>query len=67
MKIPERTGKWIEMDRSTDRDDEITIQVPNGIWAGWMMPVYLSEEDIAAFLRSVGWQVVLPKSAVRAR
>lgn len=62
MKIPERTGMWVEMSRSSDRDDEITVEVPNGIWAGWMLSVRLNDQDIAEFLRSIGWQVVLPTS-----
>lgn len=62
MKIPERTGMWVEMARSADRDDEITVQVPNGIWAGWMLDVHVKEEDLAAFLRSVGWHVDVPRS-----
>jgi hypothetical protein len=67
MKIPERTGKWVEMEKSTDRDDEITIRVPNGIWAGWLSPVLVKEEDLAAFLRSIGWQVSAPTSAAKAK
>jgi hypothetical protein len=60
MKIPERTGKWIEIDKSPNVDDEITIQVPNGIWAGWLSSVCVQEADLATFLRSVGWRVELP-------
>jgi hypothetical protein len=67
MKIPERTGMWVEMAKSADRDDEITVQVPNGIWAGWMLSVRLKEEDVAAFLRSIGWKVEVPQYAGRAR
>ncbi|GAC1325871.1 MAG: hypothetical protein NVSMB22_16180 [Chloroflexota bacterium] len=66
MKIPESTGKWIEMAKSVESDDEITMQVPNGIWAGWMMPVRLKDEDVAVFLRSIGWHVDLPRSVRRA-
>jgi hypothetical protein len=65
MKISERTGKWVEIDKSTDADDELSIQVPNGIWAGWLTPIFLKEEDLASFLRSLGWQVVLPASVKR--
>lgn len=67
MKIPERTGKWIEIDKSTDDDSEITIQVPNGIWAGWLTPIFVKEEDLASFLRSVGWRVDLPASVRQLR
>jgi hypothetical protein len=63
MKIPERTGKWIEMSKSADRDGEITVEVPTSVWAGWMMQVYLREEDVAAFLRSIGWHVEVPESS----
>ena len=63
MKLSERTGKWIEINKSTDADDELTIQVPNGIWAGWLSPVTVREEELASFLRSVGWRVELPASA----
>lgn len=66
MRIPEQTGKWVELDKPAGNDDVITMQVPNGIWAGWMMSVSLKEEDIATFLRSIGWQVVLPASAEQA-
>lgn len=62
MKIAERTGKWVEMDRSKEASGEISIQVPNGIWAGWLSPVFVKEEDLASFLRSVGWRVELPAS-----
>ena len=62
MKIAERTGKWVEMDRSKEVSGEISIQVPNGIWAGWLSPVFVKEEDLATFLRSVGWRVELPAS-----
>jgi hypothetical protein len=65
VKIPERTGKWIEIDKSTDADDEITIQLAHGIWAGWLTPVFVKEEDLASCLRSLGWQVVLPASVKR--
>ena len=65
MKIPERSGKWIEMDKSTDKDGEITISVPNSIWAGWQTPIFVQEEDLATFLRSLGWQVALPGSVRR--
>lgn len=67
MKIPERTGKWIEMERSTDVDGEITLQVPNGVWAGWLSPVFVKEEDLAACLRSLGWRVRLPQTVERAK
>jgi hypothetical protein len=60
MKIPERTGMWVEMEKSADSPDEITVQVPNGIWAGWMLSVHVNQEDLATFLRSIGWQVELP-------
>jgi formylmethanofuran dehydrogenase subunit D len=62
MKISERTGKWVEINKSTDADDELTIQVPNGIWAGWLAPVSVKEEDLASFLRAIGWRVELPTS-----
>lgn len=65
MKVPERTGKWIEMSRSADGANEITLQVPNGIWAGWMTPIRLKDDDVAAFLRSIGWHVELPQPAHR--
>lgn len=65
MKVPERTGMWIEMARSEESNDEITLQVPSGIWAGWMKPIHLRDDDVAAFLRSIGWHVDLPKSAHR--
>jgi hypothetical protein len=65
MKIPERTGKWIEMEASTETKDEIILRVPNGVWAGWTTPVYLNGEDLASFLRSVGWQVTIPQPATR--
>jgi hypothetical protein len=51
------------MDRSKDMNDEISIQVPNGMWAGWLSPVFVKEEDLASFLRSLGWRVELPASA----
>jgi hypothetical protein len=65
MKIPEQAGKWVEMARSADSANEITLQVPNGMWAGWTTPIRLKEDDIAAFLRSIGWHVDLPRSAHR--
>lgn len=66
MKISERAGRWIEIDKATDADDEIRFQVPNGMWAGWLAPIFLKEEDLASFLRSLGWQVVTPKALNRA-
>ena len=66
MKIPERTGLWVEMERSADCAEEITVQVPNGIWAGWMMSVNVKQDDLATFLRSIGWQVEAPRSALAA-
>jgi hypothetical protein len=65
MKIPERTGKWIEMEGSKSKNGEIIISVPNSIWAGWQTPIFVQEEDVAAFLRSLGWQVALPNSVGR--
>jgi hypothetical protein len=65
MKIPEQTGKWVEMARSVDSTEEITLQVPNGIWAGWMTPIRLKEDDVAVFLRSIGWHVDLPQPGHR--
>jgi len=65
MKIAERTGKWVEIDKSTDADGELSLQVPNGIWAGWLSPIFIKEEDLASFLRSVGWRVELPASSRR--
>ena len=65
MKIPERTGKWVEVDKSTEADDELTFQVPNSIWAGWLTPLFIKEEDLASFLRSLGWKVVVPASVKR--
>lgn len=62
MKVRERSGMWVELARAHDREDEITVQVPNGIWAGWMLDVYLRDEDLAAFLRSIGWSVETPTS-----
>jgi hypothetical protein len=66
MKIPERTGKWVEMAKSADSGDEITVQVPSGIWVGLLSPLFFKQDDLATFLRSVGWHVVLPESAKRA-
>jgi hypothetical protein len=66
MKISERAGRWIEIDKATDADDEIRFRVPNGMWAGWLAPIFLKEEDLASFLRSVGWQVEVPTSLKRA-
>jgi len=60
MKVPERSGMWVEMSRSEDRENEITLRVPNGIWVGWMLDVHLQEDDLADFLRSINWQVELP-------
>ena len=65
MKIPERSGMWVEMARSVDREGEITVRVPNGIWAGWMLDVHLDEQDVAEFLRSIGWAVEMPTAARR--
>lgn len=65
MKVPESTGKWVEVIRSTDREDELVFQVPNGIWAGWMQDVCVKEDDLAACLRSLGWQVTTPATAGR--
>jgi len=61
MKIEERSGKWVEIYRAKDADDEITLQVPNTIWAGWLEPVHIRQEDLATFLRSIGWEVSLPQ------
>jgi hypothetical protein len=63
MKIEERNGKWVEIYRAKDAADEITLQVPNTIWAGWLEPVHIKEEDLATFLRSLGWEVTLPQAA----
>ena len=65
VKIPERTGKWIEMEQSTDMKGEITLQVPNGVWAGWLSPIFVKEEDLATCLRSLGWRVRLPQTVER--
>lgn len=62
MKIPERTGKWVEVERTADRDGEVTIKVPNTIWTAWMMDVYLKDDDLATCLRSLGWQVTPPRT-----
>jgi len=67
MKIPERTGKWVEIDTATDADDEIAIQVPNTIWAGWLVPVFLKQEDLASALRSLGWAVSVPAAVQRTK
>lgn len=67
MKIPERTGKWVEIDRCADRDDEILIKVPNTIWAAWLMDVCVKEEDLAKSLRAMGWQVTVPRSVAHSR
>ena len=64
MKIQERTGKWIEVEKSRDRKGEVVISVPNSIWAGWQAPVFLKEDELAEALRSLGWQVSLPGQAV---
>ncbi len=66
MKIPERTGMWVEMARSSENSGEIIMHVSNGIWAGWTTPVHLQDDDVAAFLRSIGWHVDVPQSASRA-
>ncbi|HEX8918412.1 MAG TPA: hypothetical protein VF898_07910 [Chloroflexota bacterium] len=63
MKISERTGQWVEMDISKNGDGEIVIKSPNGIWAGWSTPIYLKQEEVAAFLRSHGWKVEIPQSS----
>ncbi len=65
MKIPEKTGMWVDMSRSTDNDAEIMMQVPDGIWAGWMKSIQLKDDDLATFLRTIGWHVDIPKSAGR--
>ena len=65
MKLSERTGKWVEIDKSTDADDELIIQVPDSIWAGWLSPVTVREDELASFLRSLGWRVELPASATQ--
>lgn len=67
MKIAERTGQWIEMEKVIDSDDEIAIRTPNGIWAGWNTPFFLKEEDVATFLRSLGWEITLPQPVNQAR
>lgn len=67
MKVAERTGMWIELEKTADRDDEITVRVPNSIWVGWMMPIYLKDDDLAAFLRSIGWRVDLPHTTRSSR
>jgi len=61
MKIEERNGKWVEISRAKDAEDEITLQVPNTIWAGWLEPVHIRGEDLAVFLRTIGWDVTLPQ------
>ncbi len=66
MKISERSGMWVEMERSADSDDEITVRVPNGIWVGWALNIHVKEDDIATFLQSIGWHVDVPRSAGRA-
>lgn len=60
MKLQERTGKWVEIERSKGRDGEITLQVPNSIWPGMQNPIFLDESDLAVSLRMLGWDVVLP-------
>jgi hypothetical protein len=62
MKMEERNGKWIEIYRAKDAANEITLQVPNTIWAGWLEPVHVRDEDLAEFLRSIGWEVKLPQA-----
>jgi hypothetical protein len=49
-----------------DRPEAKVIQVPNSIWAAWQVPIFLKEEDLAANLRSLGWQIVLPASTAGA-
>jgi hypothetical protein len=65
VKVAERSGKWVEMDTSPEREGEIAIRVPNTIWAGWLEPVFLKESDLAGFLRSVGWDAVPPSEKHR--
>lgn len=61
MKIEERLGQWVEIDRAKDATDEITIKFPNSVWAGWSAPVNVKDEELAGFLRSIGWKVTLPQ------
>ena len=49
-----------EIERSKDREGEITLQVPNSIWPGMQNPIFLDEDDLAVSLRLLGWNVVLP-------
>jgi hypothetical protein len=65
MKLQERTGQWVEIERTRDRTGEITIHVPTSIWAGWTNPYYLKEDELASFLRSIGWEIVLPSEKPR--
>jgi len=65
VKIPEQSGKWVEIEKAPDRDGEIMMHVPNTIWAAWQVPLYFKEEDLASFLRSIGWEVSLPSHSVR--
>ena len=65
MKIPERTGQWVEVTRAPDSADEIVITTPNGMWAAWMTPFYVKEQELAAALRSFGWEIDLPATLKR--
>jgi hypothetical protein len=63
MKLEERNGKWVEIYRAKDVEGEITLQVPNTIWAGWLEPVHIKDVYLAGFLSSIGWEVKLPQKA----
>ncbi len=62
MRIEERVGQWVEIDRAKEVADEITIKFPNSIWAGWSAPVNVKDDELAVFLRSIGWKVTTPNT-----
>lgn len=67
MRLSERAGKWIEVQKAPDSADELVIRVPGSVWTAWMMDVIIKEEDLAKFLRSLGWKVEIPVAAGRTR